>query len=142
LLFCKIVVQSIFLSFVSKHLLYNSYILSFDNLGSLIGSFFFGVSSLLLVLNKLWAIALPTPNEKPCFIVSTIEGGCVVEGECEGACIIVGTDEGAGEGGGAGERDDFEFVRFDADLGIYLYMNIIIFLNQFYEVIKIKKKQK
>jgi hypothetical protein len=80
------------------HLKYNSYILSFDNLGSLIGSLFFGVSSLLLVLNKLLAIALPTPNEKPCFIVSTIEGA----GECEGAGIIVGTGEGAGEGIGGG----------------------------------------
>jgi hypothetical protein len=49
-----------------------------------------GLSSLLLVLNKLLAIALPTPNEKPCFIVSTIEGG---EGECEGVFIIVGAGE-------------------------------------------------
>jgi hypothetical protein len=104
LLFCKIVVQSILLSFFSKHLLYNSYILSFDNLVSvivsLIGSFLFGFSSLLLVLNKLRAIALPTPNPNPCFIESNIEGDFIGASEGE----FKGVYEGAGAGAGAGAR--------------------------------------
>jgi hypothetical protein len=66
---------------------------------------------------------MPKPN--PCFIESTIEGGCEGEGECEGVFIIVGTGEGAGEGG---VRDDLEFVRFDADLGIfYILLSLLLY---------------
>jgi hypothetical protein len=123
LLFCKIVVQSIFLSLFSKHLLYNSYIFSFVILGSFVISFFFGVSSFLLESNKLRAIALPIPNPNPCFIESTIEGDCEDEYEGKGEDECEGKGEGKGEGARRGGgifcfvSDDFEFVRF-TDLGI------------------------
>jgi hypothetical protein len=83
---------------------------------------------------------MPKPN--PCFIESTIEGGCEGEGECEGAGIIVGTGEGEGARRGSGIfcflSDDFEFE----DLGIYgIYYKVYLYLS-FYTIYFFLKKQK